>query len=597
LCAERSGLTWKGRGNPTSVFIELSTDAFSSVFNNQAGNGVARRAGVSRARRPLRGLEIKDDTYAILKVVQADGTEVKLVDSGSLNGETTQYSNFILQSVREARMEKHQIVETFGEPYIFFFGESPRFLDVQAILVDSLDFNWYAEFWENYNTFLRGTKSVEMGARTYLFYDDNVLEGYMLMAQAEKVAERPLMATLSFRLYLTNYQNISMVGDPNYPIRPDVNVPADVLTTTADLSTAGNAIMSSVSQATLQEAASLQAAQGAAQQNTSGFGGTPSLTSALTQGITATGNPSIDGVLQNAAEALAIAQDGGVTRQSPLRGLISDNVDEYTALLPPAAPTYGSTDLNSEVQDLSQSLVDQADLFGADIDGPFNFNLLGLLPFFGSFLSFGLFGGLEPGASFGVTGFGTSAYSGINGGLGFTGAFTGAPSLQTSIQQQQQNNASVGVSAPIGAPVYGNGVPISGGVISGTGAAGGIPGGYSQNVGSPVTIGASPGGTSPSGVGAASVAQPTGGAGQTALQQYLGGPSFGAGPSGFSSTGGFNGSTGAGASIAVDGTPTLFSMAIVPGTLQLFQPSGDNRNFYIGTDGNLSTVNETGLTV
>ena len=581
-----------------SVFISLETDAFGTVFNTQTGidNGRTRRAGAARARRPLRGLEIKDDTYAILKVVRSDGTEIKLVDSGDVSGQTTQYSNFILQSVKEARMEKHQIVETFGEPYIFFFGESPRFLDVSAVLVDSLDFNWYAEFWENYNNNLRGTKSVEQGARTYMFYDDNIVEGYMLMAQAEKTSERPLMASLSFRLYLTNYSNISFVGNPNYPIRESVNLPADAILTTADLSSAGQAIITSATDASLQEAASLQAAQGAAQQG-SGFGGTPSLSQALTAGITATGNPSIDGILQNAEEALAIATNGGVTRQLPLRGKIADNVDEFTALLPPAAPAYASTDLNAEVTDLQQSFVLQSSLFGANINNPFAFLNLGLLPFFGAFLSFGLFGGLGAGASFGATGFGTSAFGGVNGGLGFTGAFNGAPSLQTSLQKQQQKNAAVGVSAPTGAPVYGNGVPISGGVISGTGVAGGIPGGFSSNVGSPVTLGASPGGTTPSGVGAAQVANPTGGAGQPALKQYLGGPAFAAGPTGFSSSGGFNGSTGAGASIAVQGTPSLFSMAIVPGSLTLFVPDTESHDFFIAPDGNQSNTNQTGLTV
>ena len=78
----------------------------------------------------------------------------------------------MLQNVQEAHMEKHQIVETFGESYIFFFGEAPRFIDVSAVIINSHDFNWEAEWWDNYNRFLRGTKSVEQGARTYLFYDE-----------------------------------------------------------------------------------------------------------------------------------------------------------------------------------------------------------------------------------------------------------------------------------------------------------------------------------------------------------------------------------------------------------------------------------------
>jgi len=165
---------WKGRC-AIACFITLQTDAFAKTFNNELQSSAnTLSAGVTRARRPLRGLEIKNDSYGAIKLVQSNGKELPLYDGGSKGGTTTQYTNFILQSVREARMEKHQIVETFGESYIFFFGESPRFLDVTAVLVNSFDFNWEAEWWQNYDKYLRGSKSVEMGARTYLFYEDNV---------------------------------------------------------------------------------------------------------------------------------------------------------------------------------------------------------------------------------------------------------------------------------------------------------------------------------------------------------------------------------------------------------------------------------------
>lgn len=414
----------------------------------------------------------------------------------------------------------------------------------------------------------------------------------MLLAQAEKDSMNPLSVNLSFRLYITNYQNLSFVGAPEFPVRASVNLPADVSLTTADISTAGQAIISAAGNASLQEAAALQQAQQGAAQQASGFGGASSLTQALQQGVTSTGNPSIDEILQNAAEAVQTGQG----RTLPLRGLISDNVDEYTALLPPTAPTYSPTDINSEVTDLQQTLVQQADFFGADINDPLTFGDLGMLPFFGAFVPFGLFGGIGLGASFGVSGFSSNSFGGINGGLGFTGSFTGSPSFTSSIQAQAQQNAAVGVSASAGAPVYGNGVPVSGGVIGGQGAGGGIPGGYSSEVGSPVTVGASPGGVQSNGVGAAAVASSSGGTGLPVLQQYIGGPNFQAGASGFSTSGGYA-SSGAGASINVGGSPTLFSMAIVSGTLTPFTPITDSHDFFIGPDGNVSQTNTTGVTI
>ena len=226
------------------VFIELTTDAFEQNFRRQLsgtqgsdeGGDVVRsaRAGAASVRRPVRGIEIKEDTYAILKVIQANGQELKLFDSSSASGRSTSYTNFILQQVQEARMEKNQIVQTFGDNYIFFFGEDPRFLDCSCIILNTHDFNWKAEWWANYNTYLRGTKLAELGARLYMFYDDIIVEGYMMNAQAVETSQTPYHVQLQFKLFITNYQNISLIGNPNFPVRSSAFIPDGVVLTRGD---------------------------------------------------------------------------------------------------------------------------------------------------------------------------------------------------------------------------------------------------------------------------------------------------------------------------------------------------------------------------
>jgi len=217
-----------------AVFVELSTDPFSAIMDNfvdlkrRTGAG----AGVKNVRRPFRGLEIKEDTYADIRVVDALNRNIPLINSSdntSIDEETGRamsmhYTNFVLQSVSEQRAEKMQIVDTFGDPYIYFFGEQPRFLECQAILVNSNDFNWEAEFWENYNLYLRGTKCAEIGARVYLFYDDNIVEGYMVQAEASKNSQLPMAVNLVFRLFVTRFHNVSFIGDPFYPIRDEATL-------------------------------------------------------------------------------------------------------------------------------------------------------------------------------------------------------------------------------------------------------------------------------------------------------------------------------------------------------------------------------------
>jgi hypothetical protein len=502
-----------------ALFIELTTDAFQETFARQKGSSDrARRAGASNARRPTRGLELKDDTYAILKVVTSTGEEIPLIDAGSPNGLNTNYTNFILQSVTEARMEKHQIVETFGDPYIYFFGESPRFLDVQAVLVDSLDFNWYAEFWANYNLYLRGTKSVEMGARTYLFYDDNIVEGYMIMAQATKTSDTPLMVRLQFRLYLTNYDNVSFVGDPNYPVRDSIILPQGV---------------TDVNQFTQDEAA-LDATLAANLQSI-GFGGGTSLIEALQQGVDP-GRlpPGLQGIVQNAAEAfggVGLRLPIGLTRQAALRSLISDNADEYTGSVPSGVDFDNGPDLVAADQiqnawNLAAQANEALRAVGADFVGPTLYNQMGLGVKFGVAgvgIGFGAVAGaratfgssLMGGASFGVAG--ANAAVGVGGGFGFSGrvgagiglgggasfaggtlgfssllsrpgttaGFGGAQGSRLGGLVNQLNAASFKdvltqnfqQSVAAGSGLFQNGVRIGGSLTSGVGVVGGVQGG------------------------------------------------------------------------------------------------------------------------
>jgi hypothetical protein len=596
-----------------AVFVELTTDSFTDTFNAASrAKQQRRRAGSDSVRRPLRGLEIKDDTYAILKVVQSDGQPIAMVDSGTKSGTNTQYANFILQSVQEARMEKHQIVETFGEPYIYFFGESPRFLDVTAVLVDSNDFNWYAEWWQNYNMYLRGTRSVELGARTYLFYDDNIVEGYMLSAQARKTSDTPLMVMLQFRLYLTNYSNVTIVGDaadPRYPTY--VNMPADATLTTSDQFQVGpptepenyvdiyesglnSAYLGAYQQggigvsAGVALGASLGAGAGigvgavAGVGAGAGFGGGASLSAALRAGVRYTGTPYVDQYLSDASSAQG-TQDNNF-RTLPTRGLIQDNQDEWTGASPTPvdlptndpAQTYYDEEYDPsypDAYDLPYALTSSARRYGVSPYGYNDYGNLGLLPTFSTSTGFGIGIGGGSYASFGAysgSGFGSEYNGGINGGLGFTGGFTSYTSASLIIQPPNVAAglyaANLSSNAAYNEGVYGNGVPIYGGVSQGTGIGGGIPYGIGGGIG-------------PNGPGT--------------LNQFSGGQSYATG-NGFLSGNGYGyGMSAVGASVSVGGSPSLFSSWIANGTLTT--ESSTEIDFFIGPDGNQSDVNTTGM--
>jgi hypothetical protein len=198
-----------------AVYLAVSTDAFAETRAVAARQRVVQQ----NVRRPLRGIQVKPNTYASIRVKTASGADIKLLDSSSDEydastkiGRSSSYANFLIQSLRESRAEKQQIIETFGEDYVYFFGERPRFLEVQGVLINSADFNWKSEFWTNYDQHLRGTKLVEQNARLYFYFDDTVVEGYLLGASTTEESMQPHLMPFNFQLFITNYAILSNVG-------------------------------------------------------------------------------------------------------------------------------------------------------------------------------------------------------------------------------------------------------------------------------------------------------------------------------------------------------------------------------------------------
>lgn len=284
-----------------AIYIETRTDPF--VERRQRLMESIRENGrnTTPVRRPVRGVEIKEDTYAVIRVALANGEFLPVIDaagetvvSRDSKSYTTQYTNFLVQQVVEERSEKQQIVETFGDNYIFFFGESPRFVQIQGLLLNTADFNWRAEWWDNYERYFRGTRLVEHGARLYLIYDDILVEGYIVSAQAQDNTQTPYIISFSFQMYVTGYTNVSAIGNPAYP-QPvgdiDYSLPQSYLDALARHDAANN----------IQREVSIDAVRRA--NETAYLGSGRLLTSAIQQGLLG-GDPSISGFLQRSAGAL-----------------------------------------------------------------------------------------------------------------------------------------------------------------------------------------------------------------------------------------------------------------------------------------------------
>lgn len=119
------------------------------------------------------------------------------------------WTDWILQSVQESRIEKTQVVETFGDSYFYAFGQKPRSIAFSGLLMNTLDHNWRSIFWKNWDEYFRATKLVERGARVYIQWDEIIVEGYPINAVCSEVADSPNAMKFSFTLFVTRYVNIA----------------------------------------------------------------------------------------------------------------------------------------------------------------------------------------------------------------------------------------------------------------------------------------------------------------------------------------------------------------------------------------------------
>lgn len=90
------------------------------------------------------------------------------------------YTKFILESVQETHTERSQIVETFGDFYVFMFGERPPVYNFTGTLINTKNVSWLTDFMYMYEQYLRGTRCVENNAVSIVTYGGRQVEGLIL---------------------------------------------------------------------------------------------------------------------------------------------------------------------------------------------------------------------------------------------------------------------------------------------------------------------------------------------------------------------------------------------------------------------------------
>jgi hypothetical protein len=181
-------------------------DGFDDLAAGDINPTSLQPSGVGFGLMPRRIEEFEDQEASIRIVGPKKGSkeEVDLIPP---------YTKFFLQSTQESSQERSQIVETFGDFYVFMFGKRPEITTFSGTLLNAKNASWYNDFKFMYQNFLRGTKCVENNARIVLTFGGTQVEGLMLNASKGRNAEIEHGVQFSFQLLILDETFINFSND------------------------------------------------------------------------------------------------------------------------------------------------------------------------------------------------------------------------------------------------------------------------------------------------------------------------------------------------------------------------------------------------
>ena len=103
-------------------------------------------------------------------------------------------------------------METFGESYVYFFGERTPVMQFSGELLNTEDFNWKMEFIELYDKELKGTALVKNRARAIITIDGLLFGGYLMDVRTDRNSAEPDRIPFAFTMVVTNRHNLSTLN-------------------------------------------------------------------------------------------------------------------------------------------------------------------------------------------------------------------------------------------------------------------------------------------------------------------------------------------------------------------------------------------------
>lgn len=149
------------------------------------------------------------------------------------------YTKFILDSVQESHTERSQIIETFGDFYVFMFGQRPPVYNFSGTLINAKNASWLTDFMYMYETYLRGTRCVDNNSVAIITYGGRQIEGLILNTSNQTMAATEAGVPFQFSIVVFERRYYNFSPDMGYSLDKFGSTVEDTAFITALEKTAG----------------------------------------------------------------------------------------------------------------------------------------------------------------------------------------------------------------------------------------------------------------------------------------------------------------------------------------------------------------------
>lgn len=156
---------------------------------------------IKESKRQPEQLVSVNGEHATIAVVDAKTKRIEYISN-----------RFYLTTFTEDKVEKVQIMETFGSPHVTFFGQRARAYEGAGQVLESETTNpiypskyrWASGLQEFYDNHLRGSELVRSGKIAQIYIGSYILEGYFLNLMMSSNANDPYKKQFSFSFLVRN---------------------------------------------------------------------------------------------------------------------------------------------------------------------------------------------------------------------------------------------------------------------------------------------------------------------------------------------------------------------------------------------------------